>query len=73
MAKYEPERKSLRQCSNEIFLPHIKKEHVEGANYGKPQQARLDIFKYIETYCNTKRIHSSLSWLSPLQLSSSAV
>jgi len=25
LAKYEPERKSLRQCSNEIFLPHIKK------------------------------------------------
>nr|WP_255575523.1 IS3 family transposase [Caproiciproducens faecalis] len=27
----------------------------------------MDIFKYIETYYNTKRIHSALGWLSPIQ------
>ncbi|MDP4153088.1 MAG: IS3 family transposase, partial [Bacillota bacterium] len=27
----------------------------------------IDIFKYIETYYNTKRIHSALDWLSPVQ------
>jgi putative transposase len=33
-----------------------------------PEQARMDIFKYIETYYNTKQIHSALCWLSPAQL-----
>ena len=30
----------------------------------------LDIFKYIEPYYNTKRIHSALGWLSPTQFES---
>jgi transposase InsO family protein len=32
-----------------------------------PEQARMEIFKYIETYYNTKRIHTTLGWLSPEQ------
>ncbi len=51
----------------ESFYRTLKRELVQGANYDTPEQARLDIFKYIETYYNTKRIHSTLGHLSPIE------
>jgi putative transposase len=51
----------------ESFYRTLKRELIQGANYDDPEQAKMDIFKYIETYYNTKRIHSSLGWLSPTQ------
>ena len=51
----------------ESFYRTLKRELVQGADYDTPEQARMDIFKYIEAYYNTKRIHSSLGWLSPMQ------
>ena len=51
----------------ESFYRTLKRELVRDAHYDNPEQARLDIFKYIETYYNTKRIHSALGWLSPSQ------
>lgn len=51
----------------ESFYRTLKRELVQGANYDDPEQAKMDIFKYIETYYNTKRIHSALGWLSPVQ------
>ncbi|MPM22093.1 hypothetical protein SDC9_68543 [bioreactor metagenome] len=52
----------------ESFYRTLKRELVQDANYDDPEQARRDIFKYIETYYNTKRIHSTLGWLSPVQV-----
>lgn len=49
----------------ESFYRTLKRELVQGANYDNPEQALRDIFKYIETYYNTKRIHFALGWLSP--------
>ena len=40
----------------ESFYRIVKRELVQGANYDDPEQAQMDIFKYIETYYNTKRI-----------------
>jgi len=51
----------------ESFYRTLKRELVQDANYDNPEQARQDIFKYIESYYNTKRIHSALGWQSPLQ------
>lgn len=51
----------------ESFYRTLKRELVQGANYDNPEQARMEIFKYIETYYNTKRIHSTLGYLSPLE------
>jgi len=48
----------------ESFYRTLKRELVQDANYDNPEQARQDIFKYIELYYNTKRIHSALGWLS---------
>ena len=49
----------------ESFYRMLKRKLVQGANYDRPEQARMDIFKYIELYYNTKRFHSTLGWLSP--------
>ena len=49
----------------ESFYRTLKRELVHGADYDNPEQAQMDIFKYIETYYNTKRIHSALGYLSP--------
>ena len=45
----------------------LKRELVQDADYDNPEQARMDIFKYIETNYNTKRIYSTLDWLRPAQ------
>nr|WP_281253749.1 IS3 family transposase [Sporomusa silvacetica] len=47
----------------ESFYRTLKREPIQDASYDTPEQARMEIFKYIETY----RIHSTLGWLSPLQ------
>lgn len=68
-------RQSMRRKGNpydnavmESFYRTLKRELVQDANYDDPEQARRDVFKYIETYYNTKRIHSTLGWLSPVQV-----
>ncbi|MDZ4417371.1 IS3 family transposase [Bacillus cereus] len=40
---------------------------IQGAKFTTPEQARKEIFKYIEFYYNTKRIHSSLGYFSPIE------
>ncbi len=51
----------------ESFYKTIKRELIQDANYESPEQAQREIFKYIEIYYNTKRMHSSLGYLSPSQ------
>ena len=51
----------------ESFYRTLKRELVQDAHYENPEQARQDIFRYIELYYNTERIHSALGWLSPVQ------
>jgi putative transposase len=51
----------------ESFYRTIKRELIQDANYESPEQAQKEIFKYIEMYYNTKRMHSSLGYLSPSQ------
>ncbi|WP_142387908.1 integrase core domain-containing protein, partial [Bacillus thuringiensis] len=47
----------------ESFYKTIKRELIQGAKFRTPEQARIEIFKYIELYYNTKRMHSSLEYL----------
>lgn len=51
----------------ESFYRTIKRELIQDAKYETPEQAQQEIFKYIELYYNTKRIHSSLGYISPAQ------
>lgn len=49
----------------ESFYRTIKRELIQDAHFATPEQAQKEIFKYIELYYNTKKIHSSLGYLSP--------
>ncbi len=51
----------------ESFYRTIKRELIQDAHYETPEQAQDDIFKYIELYYNTKRIHSALGYITPSQ------
>lgn len=51
----------------ESFYRTIKRELIQDAKYENPEQAQKDIFKYIELYYNTKRMHSALGYISPVQ------
>lgn len=49
----------------ESFFKTLKRELVKGRNYKDQEEARQEIFKYIELYYNTRRMHSSLGYKSP--------
>ena len=51
----------------ESFSKTLKRELVEERRYGTRDEARQDIFKYIEFYCNRARMHSSLGYMSPVE------
>lgn len=49
----------------ESFYRTIKRELIQDASFENPAQAQKEIFKYIELYYNTKRMHSALGYISP--------
>lgn len=51
----------------ESFYRTIKRELTLDAHYETPKEAQKGIFKYIEFYYNTNRMHSSLSYISSAQ------
>ena len=51
----------------ESFFKTLKRELVEERSYGTRDEARQDIFKYIELYYNRVRMHSTLGYMSPVE------
>jgi len=49
----------------ESFYKTIKRELINDANFTSIDQAQLELFKYIETYYNTKQLYSVLNDPSP--------
>lgn len=49
----------------ESFFHSLKVEQVHDRRYRTREEARADIFEYIETYYNPIRRHSTLDYLSP--------
>lgn len=52
----------------ESFFKTIKSEYIDKYKIEIQQSARSLIFRYIEGWCNTKRIHSVLDGKSPLEV-----
>ena len=50
----------------ESCFSRFKTELLEGGAFDKRQDAQTEIFEFIEMYYNTKRRHSSLNYLSPV-------
>jgi transposase InsO family protein len=55
----------------ESFFKTLKVEEVYWERYETRDAARKSIFEYIETYYNTKRIHSTLDYMSPQEFENS--
>ena len=49
----------------ESFFATLKRERVHHRRYETREEARADLFQYIEIWYNRKRLHSSLGYLSP--------
>ena len=49
----------------ESFFGTLKSERVHHCVYETRDEARSDLFKYIESFYNRRRLHSSLGYLSP--------
>jgi putative transposase len=50
----------------ESFWSTLKTELIHQTSFQNLQQARLAIFDYIETFYNSKRLHSALGYRSPV-------
>ncbi len=51
----------------ESFFSRFKTELIEGGHFESVEQARSEIFSYIEGYYNRIRRHSSLGYVSPME------
>lgn len=54
-------------ASMESFFSRLKAELLENGAFDSQEDARIEIFKYIEMYYNTGRKHSADNYQSPLQ------
>src|SRR5690606_4385705 len=51
----------------ESFFKSLKSERTDRKVYRTRDQARADVFDYIERFYNTRRRHSTLGYISPVQ------
>ena len=51
----------------ESFHSSIKKEEIYRNTYRTFKEANMAIFKYIESWYNRKRLHSSINYMTPDQ------
>jgi putative transposase len=51
----------------ESFFHTLKVELVRQRNWNAHDEARRDLFAYIEGYYNRQRIHSAIGYLTPEQ------
>ena len=51
----------------ESFFSSLKTEHVYRRTYKNRNEARADVFNYIERFYNPRRRHSTLGYVSPME------
>ena len=51
----------------ESFFGSLTVEQVFGMKYLSRSTARQDVVDYIEMFCNSKRRHSSLGYMNPME------
>lgn len=57
----------LDNAAMESFFHSLKTERTHHHRYGTRDEARQSVFEYIEAFYNTRRRHSYLNYLSPLE------
>ncbi len=63
----EPLRQRLGQCGDESFFSSLKTERTARKTYRTRDQAKADVFDYIECFYNPKRRHSTIGYVSPVE------
>ena len=56
---------ALDNAIAESFVSTLKAELVSNLEFPSRQTARTAIFEYLETFYNTRRLHSSLGYRTP--------
>jgi putative transposase len=51
----------------ESFFSSLKTERTEPKTYRSRDEAKADVFDYIERFYNPKRRHSTIGYLSPVE------
>ena len=51
----------------ESFFSTLKTERVHRRNYRTRNEARADVFDYVERFYNPRRQHSKIGYLSPVE------
>ena len=72
---YKSIRQGLQACSRkgnpydnammESFYRTLKRELVSGRKFESREEAKKEVFKFIELYYNSVRMHSALRYASP--------
>lgn len=72
-----PRRSTCGNCYDnaaaESFFSRLKKERVRRNVFPTRQDARADLFDYIEVFCNRTRHHSHLGQVSPVAFEEASV
>jgi transposase InsO family protein len=56
---------ALDNAMTESFVSTLKAELVSGLRFPTRQATKTAIFEYLETFYNTRRLHSSLGYSNP--------
>jgi putative transposase len=56
----------------ESFFSSLKTERTAAKMYRTQEQAKADVFDYIECFYNPRRRHSTLGYLSPMEFEKQA-
>ena len=51
----------------ESFFSSLKRERVRRRNYRTREEAKADVFDYIECFYNRRRRHAYLGYVSPVK------
>ncbi|UZO99336.1 Transposase (plasmid) [Roseomonas mucosa] len=62
----------LDNAPMESFFHTLKVELVQQRRWDTRDEARRDVFAYIESYYNRQRIHSALGYRTPEQMENAA-
>ena len=52
----------------ESFFSTIKREEINRKEYKNIQEAKIEIFDYIEVFYNSQRLHSALGYRTPAEV-----
>ena len=56
----------------ESFFSTLKMERINRRQYRTRDEARADVFDYIERFYNPRRRHSSIGYVSPVEFEDAA-